>query len=176
MAAHCGAEPYRVTFEGEVPVAEEETHGLSTDERIAQTRTLQSSDHTSWVEGQAPYGESGVAMSTEGDVSLYDREHGARSRTTSIRTERHLEYECGEGVVDEDPADGSPPAEPSEPVGIARLQAETLWRAAGLATVDAGDGRPPAQTWATTWGLALLGLITVAVVAFFRRFRHLIRR
>jgi hypothetical protein len=109
MTEHCGAEPYRVTFEGEVPVAEEETHGLSTDERVAQTRTLQSSDHTSWVEGQAPYGESGVAMSTEGDVSLYDREHGARSRTTSIRTERHLEYECGEGVVDEDPGEGGEP-------------------------------------------------------------------
>ncbi len=96
MRAHCGEGAYRVVFEGEVEVEEEETHERSVEDRTAQTRAVQSGDHTSWVEGQPAYGESGVTMSLDGDVQLYDAERGARSRTVRMRRERHLEYECQE--------------------------------------------------------------------------------
>lgn len=94
MQAHCGAGAFRVTFEGEVEVEEEETHERSAEDRDAQTRVVQSGDHTSWVEGQPAYGEAGVTMSLDGDVRLYDAQRGARTRTTRMRRERHLEYEC----------------------------------------------------------------------------------
>jgi hypothetical protein len=94
MTAHCGPGGHRVTFEGDVEVAEEETHERSVEDRTAQTRTVQSGDHTSWVEGQPPYAESGVTMSLDGDPELYSADRGARTRTTRMRSERHLEYEC----------------------------------------------------------------------------------
>lgn len=96
MREHCGAAGYDVVFEGEVQVGEEDTHELSAADRVAQTQTVQSGDHTSWVEGTAGgYSESGVQMSTEsGEVSLYDAHRGDRARRTRTVTERHLEYEC----------------------------------------------------------------------------------
>jgi hypothetical protein len=112
MTEHCGARGHRVIYEGDVQVAEEETHERSAADRTAQTQTVQSGDHTSWVEGQPAYAESGVSMSLEngGDVQLYDASRGARQRTTRMRTERHLEYECldttsgGESAAPEDEA------------------------------------------------------------------------
>jgi len=98
MTEHCGARGHRVVFEGDVEVAEEETHERSVEDRTAQTRTVQSGDHTSWVEGQPAYAESGVTMSLDGDPQLYSSERGARSRTTRMRSERHLEYECEEAT------------------------------------------------------------------------------
>jgi hypothetical protein len=83
-------------LDADVQVAEEETHERSVEDRTAQTRTVQSGDHTSWVEGQPAYGEAGVSMSLDGDVRLYDEHRGARSRTTRMRSERHIEYECVE--------------------------------------------------------------------------------
>ena len=95
MTAHCGAGGHRVTFEGDVDVLEEETHERTLEDRTAQTRTLQSSDHTSWVEGTSPYAESGVSLPLEGGgPQLYSSDRGARARTTRMRSERHLEYEC----------------------------------------------------------------------------------
>ncbi len=96
MSAHCGAGGHRVTFEGDVEVAEEETHERSVEDRTAQTRTVQSGDHTSWVEGQPAYAESGVTMSLDGDPQLYSPDRGARSQTMRRVSERHLEYECEE--------------------------------------------------------------------------------
>jgi hypothetical protein len=110
MRAHCGDDEFRVVFEGDVEVAEEETHERTVEDRTAQTRVVQSGDHTSWVEGQAPYGESGVTMSLDGDPQLYDPQRGARPRTTRMRSERHLEYEC-EGAVSEDTSGGESPSE-----------------------------------------------------------------
>jgi hypothetical protein len=97
MTAHCGARGHRITFEGDVQVADEETHERSLDDRTSQVRTVQSADHTSWVEGTTPYAESGVSIPLEGgDPQLYSADRGARSRTTRTRSERHLEYECEE--------------------------------------------------------------------------------
>jgi hypothetical protein len=102
MTAQCGARGHRVTFEGDVQVADEETHERSLEDRTAQVRTVQSSDHTSWVEGTTPYAESGVSMPLEGgDPQLYSAERGARSRTTRMRSERHLEFECDEPIAHE---------------------------------------------------------------------------
>lgn len=95
MRAHCGAAGFDVVFEGDVQVGEEETHERSASDRVAQTQTEQSGDHTSWVEGtDGAYGQSGVQVSTDGDVALYDAHRGERGRRTRTVTARHLEYEC----------------------------------------------------------------------------------
>lgn len=109
MSAHCGPAGHRIVFDGDVEVAEEETHERSVEDRAAQTRTVQSGDHTSWVEGQPAYAESGVTMSVDGDVQLYSAERGARARTTRMRSERHLEYECEEPVEGGGAGDGGGP-------------------------------------------------------------------
>ena len=96
MTEHCGARGHRVIVDADVQVAEEETHERSVEDRTAQTRTVQSGDHTSWVEGQPAYAESGVTMSLDGDVQLYDEHRGERTRATRMRSERHIEYECVE--------------------------------------------------------------------------------
>jgi hypothetical protein len=85
---------------------------------MAQTRTVQSGDHTSWVEGQPAYAESGVTMSLDGDPQLYSADRGARSRTTRLVSERHLEYECeetrgGQSESESESASASPSASPS---------------------------------------------------------------
>lgn len=113
MTAHCGARGHRVVFEGDVDVAEEETHERSVEDRTAQTRTVQSGDHTSWVEGQPAYGESGVTMSLDGDVQLYDQNRGSRARTTQMRRERHIEYECEDTSGGESPPEAQPETEPT---------------------------------------------------------------
>ena len=101
MTAHC-PHGHRVTFEGDVQVPEE-THERSLDDRTTQMRTQQSSDHTSWVDGTTPYAESGVSMPLEGgDPQLYSSDRGARSRTTRMRSERHLEYECDDVASEDD--------------------------------------------------------------------------
>jgi hypothetical protein len=105
IAEHCGAREALVVFEGEVPVRDEETHQRSTEDRIAQTQQVQSGDHTSWVEGQPAYGESGVTFAVGGDPTLYGTEHADRHRVTSTHMETRIEYECEE---DADVDDGEP--------------------------------------------------------------------
>ena len=107
MTEHCGAGGHHVLYDGDVQVPDEETHERSVEDRTAQTRTVQSGDHTSWVEGQPAYAESGVTMSLDGDPQLYSAERGARTRTMRTRTERHLEYECEETSGGESESDAS---------------------------------------------------------------------
>jgi hypothetical protein len=96
IVEHCGGREARVVFEGDVPVRDEETHQRSTEDRIAQTRLAQSGDHTSWVEGQPAYGESGVTFAVDGDPELYDTAHADRQHVYATHMEARMEYECEE--------------------------------------------------------------------------------
>ena len=107
IAEHCGVREAHVVFEGEVPVREEETHQRSTEDRIAQTAQVQSGDHTSWVEGQPAYGESGVTFAVGGDPALYSTEHADRHHVYQTHMETRVEYECEEDDADVD--DGAEP-------------------------------------------------------------------
>ncbi len=103
IAEHCGVREARVVFEGEVPVRDGETHQRSTEDRIAQTALVQSGDHTTWVEGQPAYGESGVTFAVGGDPALYSTQHADRHHVYTTHLEARVEYEC----EDDSPAEGS---------------------------------------------------------------------
>jgi hypothetical protein len=48
-------------------------------------------------------------MSLDGDPQLYSAERGARQRTTQMRSERRVEYECEETSGGEDtPSEAQP--------------------------------------------------------------------
>jgi hypothetical protein len=114
IAEHCGVRVARVVFEGDVAVRDEETHQRTTEDRIAQTRLAQSGDHTTWVEGQPAYGESGVTLAIDGESSLYDTSHADRHHVYATHTESRVEYECEETEA----AEGSEePASDEDDVG-----------------------------------------------------------
>ena len=109
IAQHCGAREPHIVFEGEIPVRDEETHQRTTEDRTAQTALVQAGDHTTWVEGQPAYGESGVTFAVDSDPALYDTAHASRQHVYTTHMETRVEYECEEtsGAETQAPAEAA---------------------------------------------------------------------
>jgi hypothetical protein len=100
MREHCGADGYRVVFDGTSSVATREGYAPSASE--SARRMALPSDLPGAVEPSGTEPTGGSSIDDSGRIHVADPSDGAREERVSYERRRRLEYECEREEVDEE--------------------------------------------------------------------------
>lgn len=109
MRDHCGADGYRVVFDGSSSVAVNEGHAPSAGE--SARRMALPSDLPGAMEPSGTEPTGGSSIDDSGQIHLADSSAGAREERVSYERRRRLEYECERADEEDEEISDTPAVE-----------------------------------------------------------------